>query len=153
MILQNNEWMCFILLVLIVYFIYTLLICTNILKIGPNRPVQPVGPRIRVGSSPVVLLKSLVDKNWSKIEKIGLNRIKLFEPKSRNRFCKTVGFKKMHQIEILNFHKTEYIIIQKNISLHKTGYNNSEILSLHKSEYNFVVLLYVLLIYIVVLNL
>lgn len=63
----------------------------NILKIGPNEPVQLVEPGTGVESSPIDLSKLLVGQNQSKTR---LNRSKSFEPKNRSQFCNTAWFKK-----------------------------------------------------------
>lgn len=66
-------------------------------------PVQSIGSKIGDELDWINLLKLLVGQNQSKPEKIGLNRPKSFEPKNRSRFCKTVRFKKIHQIDLLFF--------------------------------------------------
>lgn len=58
----------------------------NVLKIGLNRSVQPVGPGTGDESGWINLSKPLVGQNQSKTGKTGLNRLKPFEPKNRSQF-------------------------------------------------------------------
>lgn len=65
----------------------------NVLKIGLNCLIQLLGSGIRGDSGSANFVKSQVNQNWSKSEKIGLNCSKSLEPRNQNLFCKTSGSK------------------------------------------------------------
>jgi hypothetical protein len=65
---------------------------SNVVKTGPDRPVQPVGPETGPSTGPDKRTEPLVCRTAEKTVKTGMNRCEPDEPVNRSRFWKTGRF-------------------------------------------------------------